>query len=109
MKKLLFATLAFAGSVVVANAQEATQDSTSVTTSTTVTTSTSVDQEGYVAITAEELPAEVKKALENQDFKGWIINAASHDKKEEKYLVELKNGADTRKVKFNKDGEELKD
>ena len=42
-------------------------------------------------------------------FKGWIINAASHDKKEEKYLVELKNGADTRKVKFNKDGEELKD
>ena len=111
MKKLLFATLAFAGSVVAANAQEAASDSAAVTTttSTTVTSSSSVEQDGYVSIKSEELPDAVKKALENQDYKGWIINAASVDKKEEKYLVELKNGADTKKVKFDKDGKALND
>jgi hypothetical protein len=110
MKKLLFA--AFAVTVAIgANAQDVVQDSATVTTSTstTVTTSTSVDQDGYVSIKAEELPDAVKKALENQDYKGWIINAASYDEKKEKYLVELKNGADTKKVKFNKEGKVLND
>lgn len=108
MKKLIVATLAFAGFVVSANAQEAASDSAAVTTSTT-TTVTSEAQDGFVTITSEELPDAVKKALENQDYKGWIINAASVDKKEEKYIVELKNGADTKKVKFDKDGKELND
>ena len=109
MKKLFFATLAFAGFVVSANAQEAASDSAAVTTSTTTTVTTSEEQDGFTTIKSEELPEAVKKALENQDYKGWIINAASVDKKEEKYLVELKNGADTKKVKFDKEGKELND
>jgi hypothetical protein len=111
MKKLLFATLVLTGSVVAANAQEATKDSaaTTTTTTSTVNATSSVEQDGYVVIKSEELPEAVKKSLENQDYKGWIINAASYDKKEEKYLVELKNGADTKKVKFNKEGKALND
>ena len=112
MKKVLLASLFIAGTVVAANAQEAAQDSTatSTTTESTATSSTSgVEQDGYASIKTDELPDAVKNSLESQDFKGWIINAASYDKKEEKYLVELKNGADTKKVKFDKEGKELKD
>jgi hypothetical protein len=112
MKKLLIATLVLAGSAVAVNAQEVSKDSSAIstTTSTTVTTSAAtVVQDGYVSIKPEQLPDAVKKALETQDFKGWIINAASVDKKEEKYVVELKNGADTKKVKINKDGKVLND
>jgi hypothetical protein len=110
MKKLFLATVILAGSVVAANAQEAAKDSTAATTTTSTTvTSSSVEQDGYVVIKSEELPDVVKKALESQDYKGWIINAASYNTKEEKYLVELKNGADTKKVKFDKEGKVLND
>ena len=106
MKKLLFASMIVAGSVVAANAQEVSKDSAAVssTTSTTVTSSTSATQEGMTAIKSEELPEAVKKSLESPEYKGWVINAANYDKKEEKYVVELKNGADSKKVKFDKEG-----
>jgi hypothetical protein len=109
MKKVLFASLFVAGTIVAANAQEAAQDSAATSTTTTTTVTSSVEQDGYVSIKADELPDAVKKSLETQDFKGWIINAASYNEKEGKYLVELKNGADTKKVKFDKEGKELKD
>lgn len=111
MKKFILATVVLAGTVVAANAQEAAGDSAAVstTTSTTVTTSTVAEQDGYVAIQSQELPEAVKKSLENQDYKGWIINSASYNKKEEEYEVELKNGADSKKVKFDKEGKELND
>jgi hypothetical protein len=111
MKKVLIAAFVFA-SFAAANAQEVTKDSAAVstTTSTSVSTSSvSAVQDGYTQIKAEELPEAVKKSLEAQDFKGWIINSAAYNKNEEKYEVELKNGADTKKVKFDKQGKKLED
>jgi hypothetical protein len=115
MKKLLFATLVLTGSVVAANAQEVSKDSAAVSSSTTTTTTTAsgstvaADQDASAQIKSDELPEAVKKALEGDEYKGWIINAASYDKKDEKYVVELKNGADSKKVKFNKEGKVLND
>ncbi len=104
MKKALFIAAVMIGSAAAVNAQ----DSTAITTSTTTTVTTvSTDQDGYASIKTEELPDAVKQALGSPSYKGWIINSASYNEKKEEYLVELKNGADVKKVKFDKDGKQL--
>lgn len=107
MKKLLFVMIAMAGSAVAANAQEVTQDSTS--SNATETTVPAAGDDAKAQIKAEELPAAVKQTLEDQEYKGWIINAAYHDKKEERYEVELKNGTESQTVKFSQEGQRLDD
>ncbi len=62
-----------------------------------------------VQIKAAELPDAVKKTLEDQEYKGWLINAAYHDKKKQRYEVELKNGADTQIVHFSQEGQRVDD
>ncbi|HTE31609.1 MAG TPA: hypothetical protein VK666_14605, partial [Chryseolinea sp.] len=60
-----------------------------------------------VKIKSEELPAPVKKALEMQDYRGWLIDAAYKYTATETYEVSLKNGAETKVVKFDKDGKKV--
>jgi hypothetical protein len=67
------------------------------------------DDADKVQIKAEELPMAVKKTLEDQEYKGWLINSAYHDKKNGQYEVELKNGADTQKIRFSHEGQRLDD
>jgi hypothetical protein len=62
-----------------------------------------------VQIKVEELPEAVKKTLEDQEYKGWLINAAYHDKKKDGYEVQLKNGAETQVIRFSKEGQRLDD
>jgi hypothetical protein len=108
MKKLLFVVCALAGSVIAANAQE--RDTTSTSSSAVVTPETSADKdEDRVKIKTDELPEAVKQTLADQEYKGWLINAAYHDKKEERFEVELKNGVDTQVVKFSQEGQRLDD
>ena len=64
-------------------------------------------QEEKVKIKPEELPEAVKKALEMQDYRGWLVDAAYKDTAKETYEVHLKNGAETKIVKFNKDGKKV--
>jgi len=64
-------------------------------------------QDEKVKIKAEELPATVKKALEGPDYRGWLVNAAYHYKAKNQYEVELKNGAETLTVLFDKEGKKL--
>ena len=114
MKKLMFASLALLGSVALANAQEATppQESNKATEAVTpapapeaVTPApAAVDQEDKTKIKSEELPEAVKKSLEAQEYRGWLIDAAYHIKSTDSYEVSLKNGAETKVVKFSKDG-----
>ncbi len=66
-------------------------------------------QDDRQKIKAEELPETVKKALEAQEYKGWLINTAYHVKSTDTYEVELKNGAETKTFKFDKDGKKLED
>jgi hypothetical protein len=104
MKKLVIAMIALTGSVVVANAQEGAQDSAS-----TPSAAVAPAEEGRVLIKTDELPEAVKKTLDDQEYKGWIINAAYHNRKEERFEVELKNGTESQLVKFSEEGQRLDD
>jgi hypothetical protein len=103
MKKLVFAMLAFGASVVAVQAQE-TQPAADPSSS-----AVAPAQDDKVKIKAEELPEAVKKSLEAQEYKGWLINTAYHIKSTDTYEVELKNGAETKTFKFDKDGKKLED
>jgi hypothetical protein len=112
MKKLMFASLALLGSVALVNAQDAAPQEESNKATEAVAPAPAVetpvateDQDDKTKIKSEELPEAVKKSLEAQEYRGWLIDAAYHVKSTDSYEVELKNGAETKTVKFNKDGE----
>ncbi|HEY5916843.1 MAG TPA: hypothetical protein VIU13_05555 [Chryseolinea sp.] len=96
MKKLMFALIALLGSVAFVSANVITYSQTPA-----------AQQDEKVKIKPEELPEAVKKALEMQDYRGWLVDAAYKDSKTENYEVHLKNGAETKIVKFNKDGKKV--
>jgi len=108
MKKLLFA-IAFmtAGSVAVL-----AQDSAAVSTPPPAAPSTeySQDQDGQ-AIAATELPASIQSALQGQDYSGWTVGNVMKKEKEGKtfYAVELTKGSETKKIKFDADGNVVKE
>ena len=101
----MFASLALLGSVALANAQEATRpQESSQATEAVAPAPAPADQDDKTKIKSEELPEAVKKSLEAQEYRGWLIDAAYHVKSTDSYEVELKNGAETKTVKFSKDG-----
>ena len=105
MKKLMFACLALLGSVALVNAQEATPAPAPQESNEAVAPAPDAqDQEDKTKIKSEELPDAVKKSLEAQEYRGWLIDAAFHVKSTDSYEVSLKNGAETKTVKFSKDG-----
>jgi methionine-rich copper-binding protein CopC len=63
-----------------------------------------VSQEDRVEIKAEELPEPVQTALKSEDYSGWSVETVYHNKGKEQYEVKLKNGTESKKVKFKKDG-----
>lgn len=97
-----------AGSVAGASAQENAQDTTAAS-SAAVSGEAEGQNEDRVSIKTDDLPEAVKQTLQDQEYKGWLINAAYHNRKEEQYEVELKNGADTQTVKFSQEGQRLDD
>jgi hypothetical protein len=104
MKKILLAVcLMFGGaSLVVAQDQ-------STTPSQTQTTTQDQDQEKQ-QIAVSELPDAVSAKLESQDFSGWTVGNAykkMDESNQEMYIVELKQGTETKKVKFDRDGNEI--
>ncbi|MBT1699689.1 hypothetical protein KK083_22570 [Fulvivirgaceae bacterium PWU4] len=92
-------------------------------------------------INSRDLPDAIKRSLEGQEYRGWLVNAAYKSKgtsdmnqsdttsssssgqqdttsvsgntgntgayAQEMYVVELKNGAQTKTVRFDKDGKKL--
>ena len=125
MKKVIFASLALLGSVALVNAQEATPTQESNKATETVTPAPAPQdqvapapapqdqvapadaQDDKAKIKSEELPEAVKKSLEAQEYRGWLIDAAYHVKSTDSYEVELKNGAEAKTVKFDKDGKKV--
>jgi uncharacterized membrane protein YkoI len=63
------------------------------------------------AISATELPAPIQEKLKGQDYSGWMISKAFKKEKDGKtlYAVEIKNGSETKTIKFDADGNVLKD
>ena len=104
MKKVMFAFAAMLGSVAFVNAQD---ESNNLKTPEAATTQEATQQDEKVKIKSEELPAGVKKALETQDYRGWLIDAAFKYTATETFEVQLKNGAETKVVKFTKDGKKV--
>lgn len=153
MKKVMFALCFMFGGIVVVSAQD-TQDTTSnqyrtETQSQYPQDSLSQDmsqdqsqsqdmmgQQDRERIQVTELPDEVKRSLEGQEYRGWLISGAfkaqsgdqssmesdttstdatqpqqqesanaTGTEEEEVYIVELKNGAETKTVRFDSKGE----
>ncbi len=112
MKKLMLALCMLFGGVAFVNAQNQDQSSPSTQTE-TMDQPTDQDRQ---PIQASELPDAVRTQLQSQDYTGWTVaqayrgthaDASDQTKTTEAYIVELRNGAETKTVKFDKDGNEL--
>lgn len=149
----MFAFCLMFGGLVAVNAQDTTSTSQPKQEYPTSTQQDDQDQDRE-KISSRDLPDAVKRSLENQDYRGWLVNAAYKTKGvedkstqdmstqnqtdststeqnssttstnqndttsvsgkdgaygQEVYVVELKNGAQTKTVRFDKDGKKLDD
>ena len=113
MKKLMLAVFLMFGALAVVNAQDTTATETPNQTPTTTTQDQGQDRQ---QIQVGELPEAVSAALESQDYSGWTVatayrstqkDSSDESKSMEVYVVELKNGAETKTVRFDKDGNKL--
>lgn len=106
MKRILLAVcLAFGGASLVVAQDQPTPGQTP-----TQSQSTTQDQENKQQISVSELPDAVTAKLESQDFSGWTVGNAykkMDESNQEMYVVELRQGTETKKVKFDRDGNEL--
>jgi hypothetical protein len=74
------------------------------------------EQEGE-KIEVSELPAAVQAKLQSTDYQGWVVASArkkmwtdpsdTQATAKEVYVIEAKNGSETKKLKFDKDGNEI--
>jgi hypothetical protein len=106
MKKIMLAVCLMFGGATLVSAQE-TQSQTRTQSQTE--TSTQQDQEGQ-QISVSELPDAVTAKLESQDFSGWTVGTVhkkTDDSQNEIYVVEMRQGTETKKVKFDRDGNKL--
>jgi hypothetical protein len=137
MKKLLLAFSMVLGGLVAVNAQDTT--STDKQQSQYPTQGAQGDEQERERINSSDLPDAVKRSLEGTEYRGWLINSAYKTKGVEKtadqpqqdpqnptdtagvvkpetdayaaevFVIELKNGAQTKTVRFDKDGKKLDD
>ena len=104
MKKVLLAVALMFGGATFVSAQEqqpSTPDQTQATTPT---------QDDRQQISASDLPDAVTAKLESEDYSGWTVGTAykkMDDNNMEIYIVELRQGTETKKVKFDRDGNKL--
>jgi hypothetical protein len=137
MKKLMFAFCFLFGGFIVVNAQ----DTTSTSQQNQYPTYTQQQDQDRERINSRDLPDAIKRSLETQEFRGWLVNAAyrtagtdeqsnqnqTNDQSNQNqsdttsvsdteaasgttghvYVVELKNGAQTKTVRFDKEGKRL--
>jgi hypothetical protein len=141
MKKLMCAFCFLFGGLVAVNAQDTTSNPQQ---NQQYPTSTQQEDQDREKINSRDLPDAVKRSLETQEYRGWLVNAAyktkgvsdqpemnqgdttsvSDDQNQnqndtasantgaygqEVFVVELKNGAQTKTVRFDKDGNKLDD
>ncbi len=114
MKKVMLAVCLMFGGAALVNAQEkATTPTETQPTQDTQTQPQDQDKDGQ-EIAISELPEAVTASLESQDYSGWTVGSAykktdAHHDNMEVFVIELKKGAETKKVKFDKDGSKLDD
>lgn len=103
MRKLFLAVCLMFGGATFVNAQQQDQSATQ----SPATTDQDQDRQ---EITASELPDAVSAKLESEDYSGWTVETCykkMDESNNEIYIVELKQGTETKKVKFDRDGNKL--
>lgn len=107
MKKLMFGLFVLLGSAAGVYAQD--------------TTSTRSTQDAYrqsqekydekEAIAVSELPQKVQASIQGKDYTGWNVSKAYRKEKDGKtfYAVELMKGSDKKMVKFDAQGNKIKE
>jgi hypothetical protein len=124
MKKLMLAfALVLGGLAVYA------QDTTSTDQTQTQQQYPTMQDQDREKINSRDLPDAIKRSLEGQEYRGWLISGAYKSKglsdnsaeqsdstsvagnmgayAQEVFVVELKNGAQTKTVRFDKEGKKL--
>ena len=64
----------------------------------------SILQDEKEKIKPEELPEPVKTTLNGDEYKGWLVQTAYRVKAKDVYEIELKKGAETKTLRFDKEG-----
>lgn len=146
MKKVMFALCFMFGGIVVVSAQDTTstqyrnQTETESQYGQDAQSQNEYQQQDRQRIQSTDLPDEVKRTLEGEEYRGWLVSGAFKAKATESdmqsqngqenhapdvneqqsnqaitgedaeiYIVELKNGAETQTLRFDKDGNKLED
>ncbi|HET9486996.1 MAG TPA: hypothetical protein VFO54_06165 [Chryseosolibacter sp.] len=104
MKKVLLAVALMFGGATFVSAQEQQPSTPGQTQATTPT------QDDRQQISVSDLPDAVTAKLESEDYSGWTVGTAYKKMDEnnmEIYIVELRQGTETKKVKFDRDGNKI--
>jgi hypothetical protein len=109
MKTFTIALCFIGGAIAFAHAQDTTRNRHS-----------QEEQEPQIVnerIETRELPDAVKRALQSQDYQGWLVNTVykapiinsgdPESNNKAMYVVELINGGKRKTIEFNKDGKRL--
>lgn len=115
MKKVLAAFCLMCGAAIGVNAQETTtQDQASTRTETQTDAQSDYDKSEYSdkeMISATELPSSVSEQLQGQNYSGWTMGNVYKKEKDGEtfYAVEMKSGDETKMVKFDAQGNKVKE
>jgi hypothetical protein len=112
MKKVMFGFCILLGSAVATYAQDTT--STSKSSDQYRSTQQDKQKDEYTdkeVIATSDLPKTVQDQIQGQDYSGWTVSKAYRKTKEGKtmYAVELVQGSDKKMVKFDAQGNKLKE
>ena len=114
MKKLMFALCFLFGAAIAVNAQDttSTEDQSRYKTDEMPQQHDQHDDDmGKEEISVAQLPAPVRDHLQSQDYTGWAVAKAYRKQKDDEtiYAVELKSGDEIKKLKFDAQGNLLKE
>lgn len=138
MKKLVLAFCMVVGALVAVNAQDTTSTEKQPQPQYPTQGAQGDDQDDRERINSRDLPDAVKRSLEGTEYRGWLVNSTYKTKGMENegeqtqedaenptdstavkpetealgteiFVVELKNGAQTKTVRFDKEGKKLDD
>ena len=93
---------------------DATQQDTDASTTQEPSTTSQDDasrDEDLEVVAVSDLPAIIRQSLEGQEYSGWTVTEAYKKEKDGKvfYKVKMQNGAETKKVKFDEQGNKIKE
>jgi len=111
MKKLLFAFTLIFGSAMTVCAQDSTATQGAGSSQSSEAMSQDEKDVNKQSITVNELPSIVRDQLQSQDYSGWTVGNVYRKEKEGKtfYAVEMKNADETKMVKFDAQGNKIKE